>query len=214
MFAWFQKLLPRTGNFFEQFEAHGKTIVASSQALAKLVRGGPDIAVHIKTIEDEEHKADDIIRDVLQDVRRIFLTPFDRGSITALIGVMDDAVDQMQQTAGAVELYDVSTFTPEMVGMADIIVEASTIIDQALPLLRDVTANAKPLHEMTARLVKLEGEADKLNFDGLRNAFVEHGKTDPTQFVVVNEIYRHLEKVCDKFEDVANQIDGLVIDHA
>ena len=65
MFAWFQKLLPKTGNFFEQFEAHGKTIVASSQALAKLVRGGPDIAAHIKTIEDEEHKADDIIRDVL-----------------------------------------------------------------------------------------------------------------------------------------------------
>ena len=67
---------------------------------------------------------------------------------------------------------------------------------------------------MTARLVKLEGDADKLNFDGLRKAYVEHGKSDPTQFVVVNEIYRHLEKVCDKFEDVANQIDGLVIDHA
>lgn len=213
MFAWFQKLLPRTGNFFEQFEAHGKTIGASADALSKLVRGGPDIRAHIKTIEDEEHKADDIIREVLQDVRRIFLTPFDRGAITALIGVMDDAVDQMQLTAGAVELYDVTEFTPEMIGMADIIVEAASLIDQALPLLRDVTGNAKTLHELTAHLVKLEGDADKLNFDGLRKAFQQHGKSDPTTFVVVNEIYRHLEKVCDKFEDVANQIDGLVIDH-
>jgi predicted phosphate transport protein (TIGR00153 family) len=212
MFAWFQKLLPRTGNFFEQFEAHGLTIATAADALAKLTRG-QDAAAHIKIIEDAEHAADDIIRDVLQDVRRIFLTPFDRGSITALIGVMDDAIDQMQQTAGAVELYDVTEFTPEMVGMADIIVEASALINKALPLLRDVSGNAGMLHELTARLVKLEGDADKLNFDGLRKAFQTHGNANPTTFVVTNEIYRHLEKVCDKFEDVANQIDGLVIDH-
>jgi uncharacterized protein len=214
MFAWFQKLLPRTGNFFEQFEMHGATIVASSHALAALVRGGPDIAKHIKTIEDEEHKADDVIRDVLRDVRRIFLTPFDRGAITALIGVMDDAVDQMYKTAGAVELYDVTEFTSEMVSMADIIVEAAGIISEALPLLRDVSGNAGRLHDLTAKLVRLEGDADKLNAQGLKNAYHTHGKANPTAFVVTNEIYRHLEKVCDKFEDVANQIDGLVIDHA
>jgi uncharacterized protein len=213
MFAWFQKLLPKTGKFFEQFEAHAVTIDTSSHALAKLMRG-EDIAAQIKIIEDAEHDADDIIRDVLQDVRRIFLTPFDRGAITALIGMMDDSVDQMHLTAGAVDLYDITEFTPEMVGMADIIVEASGIIAQALPLLRDVTANAQKLHELTAKLVKLEGDADQLNFDGLRKSFKTHGQSNPTTFVVTNEIYRHLEKVCDKFEDVANQIDGLVIDHA
>jgi uncharacterized protein len=212
MFAWFQKLLPRTGNFFEQFEAHGVTISTAADALAKLMRGH-DAKEHIKAIEDAEHAADDIIREVLQDVRRIFLTPFDRGAITALIGVMDDAVDQMQLTAGAVDLYDVTEFTPEMVGMAEIIVEASQLVNHALPLLRDVSGNAGRLHDLTAKLVKLEGDADKLNFDGLRKAFQTHGKSDPTTFVVVNEIYRHLEKVCDKLEDVANQIDGLVIDH-
>ncbi|MES2604571.1 MAG: DUF47 family protein [Pseudomonadota bacterium] len=214
MFAWFQKLLPRTGNFFNQFEAHSKTLVASSRALAQLVHGGPDMAIHIKTIEAEEHKADEIIREVLQDVRRIFLTPFDRGAITALINAMDDAVDQMHFTAGVVELYDVTEFTPEMVGMVEIIGEAAMLIDQALPLLRNITDNAKQLHNFTNRLVELEDEADKLNFRGSRNAFINHGKTNPTQFVVVNEIYRHLEKVCDRCEDVANQIDGLVIDHA
>jgi uncharacterized protein len=213
MFAFFQRLLPKTGNFFEQFEAHGAVIAASAASLSKLVQG-ENIAVQIKTIEDEEHKADDIIRDVLQDVRRIFLTPFDRGAITALIGVMDDAVDQMYKTAGAVELYDVTSFTPEMVEMAAIIEKAAGIITQALPLLRDINGNAVKLHELTAQLVKLEGDSDHLNARGLKSAFLTHGKNDPTTFVVTNEIYRHLEKVCDKFEDVANQIDGLVIDHA
>lgn len=214
MFAWFQKLLPKTGNFFEQFEAHSATLVTASHALSKLLRGGPDMATHIRTIEDEEHKADDIIRDVLQDVRRIFLTPFDRGAITSLIGVMDDAIDEMQSTSGAIALYSVQDFDPEMVGMAEIIIEAADITAEALPLLRNITSNAAILHKLTERLVRLEGEADKLYAKGLRTLFETHGKSDPMRFIVGNEIYRHLEKVSDKFEDVANQIDGLVIDHA
>lgn len=214
MFAWFQKLLPRTGNFFEQFEAHAASLVIASNALAQIVKGGPDMATHIQIIVDEEHRADDIIRAVLQDVRRIFLTPFDRGAITALIGVMDDAIDQMQSTSTAVELYSVTEFDPEMAGMADIIVEAASITAEAMPLLRNISGNASKLHILTEKLVLLEGQADTLHAQGVRNLFTTHGKNDAMRFVVGNEIYRHLEKVCDKFEDVANQIDGLVIDHA
>jgi uncharacterized protein len=214
MFAWFQKLLPRTGNFFEQFEAHSATLIVAAGALAKLVRGGPDMAANIKMIEDEEHKADDITRAVLTDVRRTFLTPFDRSAITAMIGKMDDSIDQMQQTSGAVELYSITEFDPEMQGMTDLIVEAADLVAKAMPLLRNITANAGQLHLMTSRLVALEGEADKLNFKGLKRLYETHGKSDPTRFFVGSEIYAHLERVCDRLEDVANQIDGLVIDHA
>ena len=214
MFAWFQKLLPSTGNFFEQFEAHAATLTIAADALAKLVRGGPDMAAQIKTIEDEEHNADDIIRDVLRDVRRTFLTPFDRSAITSMISRMDDAIDQMQKTSGAVELYSITEFDPEMQGMADLIVEATALTSEAMPLLRNISSNAARLHQLTSRLVALEGEADKLNFTGLKKLYETHGKTDPTRFFIGNELYHHLEKVCDKLEDVANQIDGLVIDHA
>lgn len=214
MFAWFQKLLPSTGNFFEQFEAHAATLTLAADALAKLVRGGPDMAAYIKTIEDEEHNADDIIRDVLRDVRRTFLTPFDRSAITSMISRMDDAIDQMQKTSGAVELYSITEFDAEMQGMADLIVEATGLTAEAMPLLRNISANAARLHQLTSRLVELEGEADKLNFSGLKKLFETHGKSDPTRFFIGNELYRHLEKVSDRLEDVANQIDGLVIDHA
>jgi predicted phosphate transport protein (TIGR00153 family) len=214
MFAWFQNLLPKTGNFFEQFESHATSLTVTAGALAKLMRGGPDIGTHIRTIEAEEHNADAITREVLHDVRRTFLTPFDRSAITAMISKMDDALDQMQQTAGAVELYTLGTFDPEMVGMADLIVEAAALTSEAMPLLRNVSSNGTRLHQLTARLVALEGEADKLNFTGLRKLYETHGHSDPTRFFIGNELYRHLEKVCDRFEDVANQIDGLVIDHA
>src|SRR6476646_5857066 len=114
MFAWFQRLLPRTGDFFGMFEAHASTLVAAAEAMNKLADGGTPQKDHIAEIERREHEADDIIREVLRTVRRTFLNPFDRGAFTSLIGAMDDAIDEMQATARAVNIYELSTFTPEM----------------------------------------------------------------------------------------------------
>jgi uncharacterized protein len=214
MFHWFQALLPKQGNFFGLFEAHGQTLVKGSDALARLLQGGPGMADHIKELVEREHEADDIIREVLQTVRRTFLTPFDRSAIISLISSMDDAIDQMQQTAGAVDLYDVTEFDQGMRDMAAIIVDAARVTEEALPLLRDIGANAARLHELTERLVRMEGQADEIHAKGLKSLFQNYGHADTLRFIVSREIYSHLEKVVDRFEDVANEIDGLVIDHA
>jgi predicted phosphate transport protein (TIGR00153 family) len=214
MFHWFQALLPKQGNFFALFEAHAVTLIAGSDALARLLQGGSGMADHIREIVEREHEADDITREVLVTVRRTFLTPFDRSAITSLIGAMDDSIDQMQQTAGAISLYEVTEFEKEMKDMAAIIVDAARLIAEALPLLRNIHANATRLHELTERLVRMEGQADEIHAAGLKAAFKAHGKTNTLQFIVAREIYSHLEKVVDRFEDVANEIDGLVIDHA
>lgn len=214
MLRWFHALMPKQGRFFEQFEDHSTTLVAGADALARLLKGGPDMAEHIKTISDREHEADDIIRDVLQDVRRIFVTPFDRSAITGLIGVMDDAIDQMNQTAKAIALYEVKEFAPQMQDMSALIVECARITSEAMPLLRSLNLNATRLHDLTERLVKLEGHADILHEAGLKALFQQAQAGNPMDFIVGNEIYSHLEKVTDRFEDVANEISGLVIDHA
>ncbi|CCW17485.1 Phosphate transport regulator (distant homolog of PhoU) [Sphingobium indicum BiD32] len=214
MLAWFHALMPKQGRFFEQFENHAATLVAGADALARLLKGGPDMMVHIKEISDREHEADDIIRDVLQDVRRIFVTPFDRSAITGLIGVMDDAIDQMNQTAKAIALYEVKSFPPQMQDMSALIVECARLAAEAMPLLRSLNLNATRLHDLTERLVTLEGHADILHEAGLKTLYAAAREGNPMDFVVGREIYSHLEKVTDRFEDVANQISGLVIDHA
>ncbi|MGB3846325.1 DUF47 family protein [Sphingopyxis sp. YF1] len=214
MFAWFQRLLPRQGNFFELFESHAATLVAGANALSRLLQGGNGMADHIQEIIEREHDADAITREVLQTVRRTFLTPFDRSAITDLIASMDDAIDEMQKTAGAVDLYDVTEFEPEMRDIAGIIVDAARLTAEALPLLRNIGANGPRLHELTERLVRMEGHADEIHAAGLKRLFREIGATDTTQFIIRRELYRHLETVVDRFEDVANEIDGLVIDHA
>ena len=75
-------------------------------------------------------------------------------------------------------------------------------------------ANGPRLHELTERLVRMEGHADEIHASGLKRLFREHGETNPTRFLIARELFRHLERVTDSFEDVANEIDGLVIDHA
>ncbi len=212
MFAWFQRLLPKTGNFFEMFEAHSMTVVAAADALARLMQDGNHD--HIREVIEREHDADEIIRDVLRTVRETFLTPFDRGAITSLIGSLDDAIDEMQAAVQAIALYDVRQFEQEMKDMTAIIVDAARLCAEAMPLLRDIGRNGGRLHELTGRLVRMESHADEIHQAGLKRSFIELGPKDPLTFSVQREVYKHLERIVDAFEDVANEIDGLVIDHA
>jgi len=214
MFNWFQSLLPKTSDFFAMFDRHAATLVAAANALRELSDGRTDPQAHIAEINRQEHEADDVIRQVLRSVRQTFLTPFDRGAITSLIGAMDDSIDEMQDTARAIALYDVSRFEPEMKRMVKIIVEAADLTAEAVPMLRDLTRNGPKLHTLTEKLVHLESDADVIHAAGLQKAYQEHSQSSPMQFIVAREIYKHLERITDAFEDVANEIDGIVIDHS
>jgi len=211
---WFQALMPKTGRFFEHFESHALTLVAGADALAKLLNGGDNIAANAQMIFDLEQQADDIARAVLLDVRRTFVTPFDRSAITSLIGAMDDAIDQMNATAKAVTLFEVTELDAGKRDMAALIVEAARVTAEAIPLLRAIGPNSARLHELTERLIRIEGDADDIHDAGVKLLFKQTRKNDTMNFIIRREIYNHLERVLDRFEDVANEIQGLVIDHA
>jgi len=210
---WFQSLLPRTSDFFSMFEAHAATLVGGADALAVLVEGRTPAEDQIAEINRREHEADDIIRQVLRSVRQTFLTPFDRGAITSLIAAMDDAIDEMQSTARAVALYELRSFEPEMKEMAGMITQSASLIAEAIPMLRDLSRNGAKIHSITEKVVRLETSADDVHARGLKRAF-QQLSNQPMQFIATSEIYQHLERIADAFEDVANEIDGIVVDHA
>jgi uncharacterized protein Yka (UPF0111/DUF47 family) len=214
MFAWFQRLLPRRGDFFGLFEAHAATLAGAATCLEQLAADGASPHAQLERIREYEHIADDVFRDMLSAVRLTFLTPFDRGAMTSLIGAMDDAIDEMLAAARAIDLYELRDLRPEMKEIIDLIAEAAVITNEAIPLLRDVSSNDDKLHQLTARLVQLEGDADDIHAAGLKRAFQEVAKTSSLEFAVAREVFKNLERVTDAFEDVANQIDGIVIDHA
>ncbi len=210
---WFQKILPREDKFFDLFERHSETLVAGAEALQRLFQEGGDIARNSQTIIDKENEADLIAREVMQSVRRTFITPFDRSDIQDLIQSMDDAIDQMQQTVKTISLFEVREFDPLMREMTSLAVEAAYLTLKAVPLLREIVTNAGAINAYAEAVTHLEGKSDHLYDEGLRELYRRHKDRDPMGFIVGSQIYEHLEKVLDRFEDVAERVNGIVIEH-
>ena len=214
MLRWFHALLPREERFFELFAQHSDTVVAGAKALRQMLEGGDAVAVHYKTVMDREQDADNITREVLIAVRRSFITPFDRGDVKDLITSMDNTIDQMQKTAKSIILFDQKQFTPQMRDMADAIVKCAELVQEAVPLLKSVSSQATYISSLTEQISALEGKADEMHDLGLRNLYQANVNSNAMAFFVGHEIYDHLEKVVDRFDDVANVMHGIVVEHA
>lgn len=213
MISLFRKLMPREDRFFDMFARHAELLVGGAEALERLLAGGDGVEAECERIRVLESQADEITREVLQAVRRSFITPFDRGDIQDLIQSMDDAIDMMHKTVKTVTLYEQRSFEPRMREMGGIIVQAAKLTAQAVPLLEKISPNAARLGAMAEQVMHIEERADHLHDSGLKELFQKYGRTDPMAFTIGRELYSALEKVVDRFEDVANEISGIVIEN-
>jgi predicted phosphate transport protein (TIGR00153 family) len=213
MLGWFRALMPREDRFFDLFQKHSQTVVGGAEALHRLLAGGEDVERSCREIIDFEHQADAITAEVLLATRKSFITPFDRGDIKDLIQSMDDAIDTMQKTVKTITLFERKSFDPLMQEMGAAIVEAAHLVAEAIPLLEKPGANSARLTALAAEVMRVEGRSDDLHDEGLKDLFRRHGKSDPMAYLIGSEIYGQLEKVLDRFEDVANEISGIVIEN-
>jgi uncharacterized protein len=162
-----------------------------------------------------EAQADGITREVLIAVRRTFVTPFDRTDIQSLISSMDDAIDQVNKTAKTIVMFELRKFEPQMQQMSDIILQGSQLVLEAVP--SSIGSNAARLNTLTAKIISIEEQADDIHNRGLKALFVASraengGRGNAMNFIIGSELYDHLEKVVDRIEDVANEINSIVID--
>jgi predicted phosphate transport protein (TIGR00153 family) len=213
MLGWFHGLMPKEERFFDLFARHSQAVVAGAEALRAMLDGGDAVPRHYRTIMEREHEADNVTREVLTAVRRTFITPFDRSDIQDLITSMDNAIDQMQKTAKSVMLFNIRSFTPQMKEMGDAIVKCAVLVEEAVPLLRSISKEAARISALTEQITQIEGRADDLHDVGLKELFETQGAANPMAFITGNEVYDHLEKVVDRFDDVANELQSVVIDH-
>ena len=213
MISWFQILMPQEERFFELFNRHAKTIVDGAEALDALLQG-QSIPESSWKVMEYENQADVITQDVLTLTRRSFITPFDRGDIKTLITSLDDSIDQMKKTAKTIMLFEVKSFEPQMKQMGGIIVQTAKLTVEAVALLNSLRREAARLNGITESIIKLEEQADDLSNQGIKALFLKHRNGNAMDYITGTEIYDHLEKVMDRFEDVANGISGIAIEQA
>jgi predicted phosphate transport protein (TIGR00153 family) len=212
MLGWFQALMPKEERFFDLFTRHAQIVVAGAEALRGLLGGGDSIERYCKQIFEREAEADEITRQVLTAVRRTFVTPFDRTDIQDLISSMDDAIDQMNKTAKIISLFEVKSFEPQMQQMGEIVVQSANLVLEAVPLLSAIGTNAGRLNTLTAKIIAVEEHADEVCDRGIKALFVANRQDNVMKFIIGSELYDHLEKIVDRFEDVSNEINSIVVD--
>ena len=212
MLGWFRALMPKEERFFDLFTRHAQVTLAGAQALSAMLKGGDDVPRYCREIVSRENEADDITREVMTALRKTFITPLDRGDIKDLITSMDDAIDQMNQTAKVITLFELRSFEGCMQQMGDVIVQAAKLTVDAVPLLSALNRESGRLNSLTEEMIRLEEQVDQLHDDGRKQLFLNN-KKDAIAFIVGTEVYDHLESVMDRFEDVANEISAIVIEN-
>ncbi len=213
MFKLIKAIMPKSDNFFVLFEAQARKAQEAAHTLRAILDGGSDTADKCARLSTQEEEADQISYEVMQSIRRSFITPFDRSDIKALSSALDDAIDQMNKTGKTVMLYDVLAFQPNMRAMGDRIILLANIVADALPLMRDIGTHSGRLHQMVGEISRIEEQSDQMYDTGLKELFKATPKDQALDFVIGAELYDRLEKVCDRFEDVAHVMSDIVIEH-
>ncbi|MEW5888202.1 MAG: DUF47 family protein [Pseudomonadota bacterium] len=207
----FARLMPREGRFFDYFNDLAEHIVQGGRELSYLMADFDDRDRRVFNIETIERNADKITHSAIELLHKTFITPIDRDDIHQLVTRMDDILDLMQDCAESISLYDVRVITPEAVKLAEICVACTEQVKIAVGMLSNME-HAPAIMKTCTEIDRLESEADHV----LRTAMAKLFRDEPDvrQLIKLRAVYEILEAVTDRCEDVANIIEGIVLENS
>ena len=207
----FGRFMPTEGKFFEYFNQHAECAVKAAHALKELVNDLPNAEMHARNVQNFEKKADRITHDTVELLHKTFITPLDRDEIHKLITTMDDCLDLMEDVATAISLYDVQAVTAEASQLAHVVSASAQRVQLAVGMLSDMK-QAREILEACEDIDRLESDADRLLRGAMSKLFREEDNVKT--LIKLKAIYELLEAITDKCEDVANIIEGIVLENA
>ncbi len=203
--------MPKEQKFFDLFEQSARNMVKAAQGLKEMVDIWEDVEKRVGQITELEHEGDTITHQIMAQLHRTFVTPFDREDIALLVHVLDDVTDFIHAAADAMLIYKVDYPSQRAKELADIIVQATAEVERAIPQLRH-KAKLKQILERCVEINRLENMADRV----FRSAMAELFDDSPDMASVIKwrEIYQYMESATDRCEDVADVLEGVALKHA
>jgi len=201
-----QWIIPQERQFFDLLEAIAKIVAEGAVALQDLLRNFEDITAKRKHIKDIEHRGDEAVHTVFEELNKTFLTPIDREDIVALASALDSTLDMVDAAANRLDLYEIDEPVPAMVDLGDTIVSATAELERAVGMIRDMRQGDE-VERICVEVNRLENVADDLMNHGVAALFKE---TDPIRIIKFKEIIERLEESTDYCEDVANILSDIV----
>ncbi|MBA2672913.1 DUF47 domain-containing protein [Ramlibacter sp.] len=213
----FAKLLPREGNFFEMFNQHADKIVEAARAFSQLVANYNDPHLreqYTREVDNAERAADRVTHDVNRLIHQTFITPIDREQIHTLINTMDDVADLIQDSAETMALYDVRHMTEEITRLTELSVRCCERVKDAVALIGKLSEgnSAEAALKTCEEIDRIESDADRVMRSAMSKLFRE--EPDVREVIKLKAIYELLETITDKCEDVANVVEGIVLENS
>ncbi len=206
-----RRLIPRETSFFDLFCDSAELIVQGAKEFQALAHDMPNIETHAKVIKALEHRADEITHRTVETLHRTFITPIDREDIHLLISRMDDILDFIEAASQRILLYGLTELTDEARSLAEVVTKSCEQVKIAVDGLQDLKQSDR-IMKSCVEINRLENEADHVLRAGMAKLFRE--EPDTRQLIKLKEIYELLETVTDRCEDVANVIEGIVLEYA
>jgi predicted phosphate transport protein (TIGR00153 family) len=207
----FGRFLPRETSFFDFFEQHAQLTIEGTKEFLSLVTTGANVPAKCRRISDIEHETDTITHRCVEALHKTFITPIDRDSIHRLITRMDDVMDFVEAAAERIELYELTVMTADVRDLADALHRAALQVEAAVRGLRSLKDSQATL-KLCIDINRLENEADAILRRAVARLFKE--EKDPIMVIKWKEVYENLENATDRCEDVANIIEGVILEHA
>ena len=213
----FGRLLPREGNFFELFNEHAKHISTGARAFQLMVQNYADPQLrerHAQEVDQAERAADRITAEAHRQLHRTFITPIDRDQIHRLINAMDDVLDLLQDSSEVMSLYDLQKLPADVMRLSEVSVRCCERVQHVvtlLPKLKNAEVAAAAL-KTCEEIDQLESDADREMRGAMSRLFRE--EPDTRELIKLKAVYEHLESISDRCEDVANMVEGIVLEHS
>ena len=203
--------LPKEEKFATLFEESARNMVKTAQGLKQIIDGWEYVDTRVAEITELEHQGDTITHQIMEQLNRTFITPFDREDMALLVQTLDDVTDFIHAAADTMLIYKVDRPGQRAKELADIIVQASIEIEIAVSELRHPTKFKKILGQCV-EINRLENMADRVYRSALGELFED--TSDIAYIIKWREIYEHMESATDRCEDVANVLEGVALKHA
>lgn len=214
---FFGKLLPREGNFFELFNQHGACITEGARAFMAMVTHYRDETLrlqHQNQVDTSEKQADKITAEVNRLLHKTFITPIDREQIHGLINAMDDILDLLQDSAEVMQLYDLKHVNDDVVRLSEISARCCERVQHVVSLLPRLSesAVAEAALKTCEEIDQLESDADRAMRSAMSKLFRDN--IEVRELIKLKAVYEHLESISDRCEDVANLVEGIVLENS
>ncbi|AKZ63033.1 phosphate transport regulator [Herbaspirillum hiltneri N3] len=207
----FGRLMPSEGKFFDLFNQHAELGVKCAKEMVALMTNFDDLEIRVHAIETLEKQADKVTHNTIELLHKTFITPLDRDDIHQLITRMDDILDLLEDGAQTISLYDIKAITPEAKRLAELCLACAEKVKAAVGLLHNMD-NSRQILAICEEIDRFESDADHVMRAAMSKLFRD--EPDVRNLIKLKAIYEILETVTDRCEDVANIIEGIIVENA